>query len=57
VCFGGYAGLVVDPLGVQCWLALTRGLILCVSVLGFLIPDVRKLEQRKMAPLVTEDQA
>jgi DHA3 family macrolide efflux protein-like MFS transporter len=49
------AGPVVDALGVQFWFALTGGLTLCASALGFLIPTVRQLEQRKVALLAVED--
>jgi DHA3 family macrolide efflux protein-like MFS transporter len=48
------AGPVVDALGVQFWYALTGVLTLCASALGFSIPAVRQLEQRKIASLVAE---
>lgn len=50
------AGPTVDALGVPFWFALTGVLTLCASALGFLIPAVRQLEQRKVALLAVKDQ-
>jgi DHA3 family macrolide efflux protein-like MFS transporter len=49
-------GPAVDVLGVQSWFVLTGVLTLCVSVLGFLIPAVRKLEQNRITLSAAEGQ-
>jgi DHA3 family macrolide efflux protein-like MFS transporter len=41
-------GPAVDVLGVRFWFVLAGVLTLCASVLGFLIPAVRRLEQKKI---------
>ena len=46
------AGPVVDRVGVQFWFVLTGVVTLAASAVGFLIPAVRCLENRKISQLV-----
>ncbi|MBN2003653.1 MAG: hypothetical protein JXA21_09880 [Anaerolineae bacterium] len=46
------AGPVVDRVGVQFWFVLTGAVTLAASAVGFLIPAVRYMENRKLPQLV-----